>query len=213
MHEPRDFFFRGYADLLTKSKLQRVIWEFPLYQDSDTLFDGEKFRTFRRSMSERKKYITDPIIWSFIWSKPLGFLWDNIGASTDSEKYIAPMPWGIIENGVTGICQLSRNQQKKRISKTCPVVKLRHIDDPVTRKKQRWNGANIPLYICHWLIVNLLINRCRFENGLHWSVQEGMGNNIQPLVIPWMCFPVLHQSRLLIVIKESWKKVGFRDVL
>ncbi len=117
-------------------------------------------------MSERKNILLVPS--SGASFDELGFLWDNISL-TDSEKYILNA-LRIIENRVTGIAMI---QQRKGSARRTPVVKLRHIDDPVTLKALamecgEYSISFLSLANCSNGI--LLIDE--FENGLHWSVQE-----------------------------------------
>lgn len=78
-------------------------------------------------MSERKNILLVPS--SGASFDELGFLWDNISL-TDSEKYIVNA-LKIIESRVTGIAMI---QQRRGSPRRTPVVKLKHIDDPVTLK-------------------------------------------------------------------------------
>ncbi|HHK9835794.1 AAA family ATPase [Klebsiella pneumoniae] len=186
--------------LLTKSEATERSGEFPLYQESDTPFDGG--RTFRRSMSERKNILLVPS--SGASFDELGFLWDNISL-TDSEKYILNA-LRIIENRVTGIAMI---QQRKGSARRTPVVKLRHIDDPVTLKSLGDGMGrifHIILSLANCSNGILLIDE--FENGLHWSVQEKVWEIIFNLSnsLNVQVFCTSHSRDCILSFKENWKK-------
>ncbi|MDY4373524.1 AAA family ATPase [Pectobacterium carotovorum] len=186
--------------LLTKSENTERSGEFPLYQDTETPFDGG--RLFRRSLSDRKNILLVPSSGSSF--DELGFLWDNISL-TDSEKYIVNA-LKIIESRVTGIAMI---QQRRGSPRRTPVVKLKHIDDPVTLKSLGDGMGrifHIILSLANCSNGILLIDE--FENGLHWSVQEKVWEIIFNLSnsLKVQVFCTSHSRDCILSFKENWLK-------
>jgi len=188
--------------LLTKSERTERAGEFPLYQDNDNSFESQ--RAFRRGggSGERKNVLMVPS--SGTSFDELGFLWDNISL-TDSEKYILNA-LRIIESRVTGIAMI---QQRKGSPRRTPVVKLRHIDDPVTLKSLGDGMGRIFQIILSLANCSngvLLIDE--FENGLHWSVQEKVWEIIFNLShsLNVQVFCTSHSRDCILSFKENWRK-------
>lgn len=188
--------------LITKSETTERTGEFPLYQENENSLDSQ--RLFRRtgSTGERKNVLMVPS--SGTSFDELGFLWDNISL-TDSEKYILNA-LRIIESRVTGIAMI---QQRKNSARRTPVVKLRHIDDPVTLKSLGDGMGrifHIILSLANCSNGILLIDE--FENGLHWSVQEKVWEIIFNLShsLNVQVFCTSHSRDCILSYKENWAK-------
>jgi len=188
--------------LITHSEINDRSAEFPLYQDNENAIENQ--RVFRRSSGtgEKKNVLMVPSSGSSF--DELGFLWDNISL-TDSEKYILNA-LRIIESRVTGIAMI---QQRKGSPRRTPVVKLKHIEDPVTLKSLGDGMGrifHIILSLANCSNGVLLIDE--FENGLHWSVQEKVWEIIFNLShsLNVQVFCTSHSRDCILSYKENWKK-------
>lgn len=133
----------------------------------------------------------------------MAILWDKISL-TDLEKHITSA-LGLIDNRVRGVAMVQSSGSNKRI----PVVKLSHLEEPVTLKSLGDGMGRIFRIILS--LVNckggiLLIDE--FENGLHWSVQDKIWDIVFTLArkLNVQIFCTTHSRDCLASFRKSWSK-------
>lgn len=136
------------------------------------LFDnGQLDMNLRRRMRMSKDFIPVNFVPSNgINMQSLANLWDRISLTSLEDHVLAGLQ--IIEPRITGITFV---QSGRAGSNRIPVVKLSHVDEPVTLRSLG-DGMSRIFHIILSLVNSedgiLLIDE--FENGLHWSVQKSI---------------------------------------
>ncbi|RPF58723.1 AAA family ATPase [Vibrio crassostreae] len=136
---------------------------------------GSLFNTdsFRRNLNRSTRVSSDGNSVNFVPSgninpSTLSELWDRISLTDLEDHVLAGLQ--IIEPRITGITFV---QADTGLSRRVPIVRLKHISEPVTLRSLGDGMTRI----CHIILslvnsVNGTLLIDEFENGLHWSVQE-----------------------------------------
>ncbi|HCE2071766.1 AAA family ATPase [Vibrio parahaemolyticus] len=133
--------------------------------------DGTLSRTLRRKLNFSKEYVPVNFVQSSgISHQKIAEMWDRISL-TDMEHHVIE-GLKIIEPRITGV---SFVQSDSGLARRVAMVKLSHLEDPVTLRSLG-DGMSRIFHIILSLVNSengtLLIDE--FENGLHWSIQNAI---------------------------------------